>query len=220
MSIKVIVSGARGKMGVVTVNAIEAAKDLELVAQTDMQDDLANAIKSNRADVVVDFTLPDCVFKNTQTIIEQNARPVIGTTGLMPDQIEALQKQCEKHHVGGIIAPNFSLGAVLMMRYAADAAKYLSNAEIIEMHHAQKVDAPSGTAKKTAEMMQKENIPIHSVRLPGLFAHQAVIFGGDGETLTIRHDGMDRNAMMPGVLLACRKVMELDRLVYGLENIL
>lgn len=241
MTIKTIINGSNGKMGKTVQAAISNEPDLELVATLGRNDNLAATIQKTKADIVIDFTLPDCVFNNTKTIIENSARPIIGTSGLNLTQIEELKVACEKKSIGGVIAPNFSLGAVLMMKYAKDAAKYLSNVEIIEMHHQQKVDAPSGTAKKTAEMMAEVNnnmsknkvsadnharglihqgIPIHSVRLPGIFAHQTVIFGGTGETLTIRHDSMDRNAMMPGVFLACRKAMDLNHLVYGLEHLL
>ncbi len=240
MSIKVIVNGANGKMGKVTVDAIRADSDCDLVASLTREDDLGAAIKKHHADVVVDFTVPSVVFANSQTIIDNNARPVIGTTGLTLTQIETLQQQCAQKKLGGIIAPNFAIGAILMMKYAADAAKYVPDVEIIEMHHEKKIDAPSGTAAKTAEMIaQSKNLQpathspedaargehyhgthIHSVRLPGLFAHQAVMFGGLGQTLTIRHDSTDRNAMMPGVVLACHKVMQLNELVYGLENVL
>lgn len=239
MVTKVLVNGANGKMGRTTVKAIENQSDLTLVAALSREDNLEQMIKKTGAEVVVDFTLPDCVFANAQTIISAGARPVIGATGLTETQIKALADQCEQNQLGGIIAPNFSLGAILMMRYAKDAAKYMNDAEIIEMHHEQKVDAPSGTAIKTAEMMAEgqsqpsaidhsaaargeayQDIPIHSVRLPGFFAHQMVIFGGQGETLTIRHDSTDRNAMMPGVCLACRAVMNLNQLVYGLDKIM
>lgn len=240
MTIKVIVNGANGKMGQVTVDAVSAAPDLELVAALDHQDNLAKAIEQHSAQVVIDFTVPTTVYNNTKTIILCGAHPVIGTTGLTLDQIHELQKLSAEKALGGIIAPNFSLGAILMMRYAQDAARYFPDVEIIEMHHEKKIDAPSGTAAKTAEMIattrnpkhtvssdhqrargdQHQGVTIHSVRLPGLFAHQCVLFGGIGETLTIRHDGMNRNAMMPGVILSCRKVMELNHLVYGLENIL
>ena len=240
MTINVIINGVRGKMGAVTQTSIADQPDLTLVAGTDHDDNLTQAIQDTQADVVIDFTLPNAVFDNTKTIIAAGARPVIGTSGLTPAQIEQLTAQCQEKKLGGIIAPNFSLGAVLMMKYAKDAAHYFPDAEIIEMHHAQKVDAPSGTATKTAQMMtearsiknqpkpskdrargdDQHGVTIHSVRLPGLFAHQTVIFGGDGETLTIRHDGLARHSIMPGVFLACRQVMTLDHLVYGLENLL
>lgn len=226
MAIRVIVNGAAGKMGQVTVASIEKEADLQLVAQTGHGSNLAETIKKTAAQVVVDFTVPACVFENAQTILSAGARPVIGTTGLKVEQIEILRNHCRAESMGCIIAPNFSLGAILMMKYAQEAAKYFPNVEIIEMHHAQKIDAPSGTAIKTAEGMVQsrgeldKKIPIHSIRLPGLFAHQAVIFGGLGETLTIRHDAIDRSSMMPGVFLACRKVMGLHELVYGMESLL
>lgn len=226
--IRVLVNGALGKMGRVTTEAIAREADLQLVASTTRTDALHEAIRKYKPQVVVDFTNPQSVFANAQTIIAERVHPVIGTTGLTTEQIATLTQQCDELSLGGIIAPNFSLGAVLMMKYSQDAARYFADVEIIEMHHPKKLDAPSGTAIKTAQMMQPvrssekkdQPIPIHSVRLPGLFAHQMVIFGGAGETLTIRHDATDRNAMMPGVFLACRKVMELKYLVYGLENLL
>ncbi len=240
MPIKVIINGYQGKMGQVTVDTIASQPDLELVATTGRQDNLASAIQSTQADVVVDFTIPTAAFDNTKMIIANNARPVIGTSGLTINEIEELQTTCNKQSLGGIIAPNFSLGAVLMMKYAQDAAQYLPDVEIIEMHHPLKLDAPSGTARKTAEMIAAargehtakntstdsargdnyQGVNIHSVRLPGLFAHQMVMFGGQGETLTIRHDSTDRQSMMPGVFMACRKAMELNQLIYGLEKVL
>jgi 4-hydroxy-tetrahydrodipicolinate reductase len=239
MTIKVVINGALGKMGRVIKDHIVTQKDLQLVAAIDHEDDLAKIIKESKADVVIDFTTPQTVFNNAQTIIAAGVRPVIGTTGMTLDQIQQLEKLCKTKKLGGIVAPNFSMGAILMMKYAQDAAKYFSDAEIIEMHHAQKIDAPSGTAAKTAQMMAQSRksaddkphkdrargelhhgITIHSVRLPGFFAHQTVIFGGNGETLTIRHDSTDRAAYMPGIFHACREVMKLDHLVYGLEHIL
>lgn len=243
MAIRVIVNGADGKMGRETVKAVERDEVLELVGESSRRDDLAKMIAQTHADVVVDFTIASAGFNNASIIIAAGAHPVIGTTGFLPDQIQELQKRCAKQKLGGIIAPNFSIGAILMMRFAKQAAHYFSHAEIIEMHHSGKEDSPSGTAIKTAEMIvagRKELIPIkksretipharganfeevaiHSVRLPGLVAHQAVLFGGRGETLTIRHDSIHRESFMTGVKLACKKVMELDHLVYGLENFL
>lgn len=240
MAIKVLVNGAQGKMGRVTVNAIHAATDLTLVGENGHHDDLAAAIKTAKPDVVVDFTTPHDVFANTQTIIQQGVRPVIGTTGLTPEQIQTLQAECAKKKLGGIIVPNFSVGAVLMMKYAQDAARYLPHVEIIEMHGPHKLDAPSGTALKTAQMIAQQRdashdfpnkpaaargdnhngIAIHSVRLPGFFSHQSVIFGEPGEILTINHQGIDRQCCAPGIVLACQKVMELNQLLYGLEHLL
>lgn len=240
MTIKVIINGAQGKMGKTTVESIIDQSDLQLVAEIGRKDGLAAMIKKHNADVVIDLTAPATIFEQTQTIIHSGARPVIGTTGLSLEQVETLKQQCKEKSLGGIIAPNFSLSAVLLMRYARDAAKYFPDAEIIEMHHPQKLDAPSGTAKKTAELINEarhsisdnqphqdlargenyQGVTIHSVRLPGLVAHETVIFGGLDETLTIRQDSMSRKSFMPGIFLSCRKVMELDHLVYGLENIL
>lgn len=240
--INVIINGINGKMGRVVKKSILTQSDFHLVAGTGRQDNLSKIIKEKKADVVIDFTTKDSVFVNTETIIDAGARPVIGTTGLTLEQISILAKQCQEKKLGGIIAPNFSLGAVLMMKYSADAARYFSNAEIIEMHHPDKVDAPSGTAIETAQMMEevrlspkgtereiyrrnpargvlKNHVPIHSIRLPGLFSHQFVIFSGNRETLTIQHNGMDRSCTVSGIFIACRKVMDLDHLVYGLDNL-
>jgi len=223
-NIKIIVNGANGKMGRTTITAIANEKDLQLVAALNRGDDLIAAIKKNKADIVIDWTTPDAVFDNTRKIIDAGARPVIGTTGLTSEQIKIVSEQCAAKKIGGIIAPNFSVGAVLMMKYAQDAAKYFNDVEIIEYHHTHKKDAPSGTAKKTVELISKthhqKNIPIHSVRLPGIFANQEVIFGGNNETLTLQHNAIDRNAMMPGLFLCCRKVMELNQLIYGMEGFL
>lgn len=243
--INVIINGINGKMGRVIQKNITAQSDLNLVAGTSREDNLTEIIKITGANVVIDFTTPQAVFTNIEAIINAGARPVVGTTGLTLEEINILMEQCQVKKLGGIIAPNFFLGAVLMMKYAKDAARYFPDAEIIEMHHHCKVDAPSGTAIKTAQMMAeaysstttkrvkeevsrpaairgvlKNNVLIHSIRLPGLFSHQSVIFGGNGETLTIHHDGMDRGSTTSGIFLACQKVMELDHLVYGLENIL
>lgn len=243
MTIRVLVNGASGRMGQATVNAITHDPDLTLVGQSSSRDDLAADIKNSKADVVVDFTTADVALKNAQIIIAARAHPVIGTTGLLAEQVKTLQAECQKLKLGGIIAPNFSLGAVLLMKHAQEIAKYFPHVEIIEMHHDGKLDSPSGTALYTAEMIAKarqhtpaakqmretipggrgathHNIPIHAVRLPGLVAHEQVIFGGTGETLTLKHDSIDRQSFMPGVCLACKKVPTLDKLVYGLENIL
>lgn len=233
MNIRVVINGANGKMGQVSVAAIDAATDLELVGKTNKGDDLAQVIADTRADVVVDFTEPACVYHNTLLIIDAGACPVIGTTGLSLDEIIQLQSRAKAKNVGGVIAPNFSISAILMMRYARDAARYLPDVEIIETHHPQKKDAPSGTAKKTAEMIASvrpsdvndeshyyHGVPIHSVRLTGCFAHQTVVFGNQGETLTIRHDAMSRESMMPGLIIACRTAVNSRELYYGLESVL
>ncbi|MFH1618165.1 MAG: 4-hydroxy-tetrahydrodipicolinate reductase [Candidatus Margulisiibacteriota bacterium] len=223
--IRVIVNGAKGKMGQTTVAAVKAAEGLELVAECDLGDDLARLIKSKNAEVVVDFTQPDAAMKNAKIIITSGAHAVMGTTGLTEKDQQQIEKLCKENKVNCLIAPNFAIGAVLMMQFAREAAKHMHKAEIIELHHDKKLDKPSGTAIKTGLMMKESmgegaEIPIHSVRLPGLVAHQEVIFGGVGQTLTIRHDSISRESFMPGVVLAIRKVMGLKGLVYGLEKVL
>ncbi len=243
MTIKVFINGANGKMGCEAVDAINNAPRLTLVGKGSRGDDLAQQLRECEAQVAVDLTEPAAAFDNTATIIAAGVHPVIGTTGFSPDQIQTLQKECQSKKLGGIIAPNFSIGAILMMRFAQQAAAYLPNAEIIEFHHDKKKDSPSGTAIKTSEMIaagrqikpaeltnketlagargaNNKDIPIHAVRLSGFVASQEVIFGGDSETLTIRHDSIHRQAFMPGIVLCCEKVTELSELVYGLENIL
>jgi len=241
--IRILVNGAHGKMGQLTVNTLSKHADFNVVGETGRGYDLATAIKNSTPDVVIDFTSAEVVLENTKTIIDCGARPVIGTSGLLAKNVADLQELCVKKKLGGIIAPNFSVGAVLVMKHAQEIAKYFPEVEIIEMHHRDKLDSPSGTAVRTAELLAQartsipnapklretvagarganyQNIPIHAVRLPGFVAHQQIIFGSMGETLTLRHDSIDRQAFMPGVILACKKVLELKSLVYGLENIL
>jgi 4-hydroxy-tetrahydrodipicolinate reductase len=247
--ITVLVSGAKGRMGQEVVRAVRAEADLRLVGETDLGDDLAGAIRSSRAQVVVDFTHPDAAAANTEAILRSGASPVVGTTGFTTDDIRRLQELATSFGRGGVIAPNFAIGAVLLMRFAAEAARFFPDVEIIELHHERKVDAPSGTALKTAELIRERldragaapnpasrpggheivagarggkylDIPIHSVRLPGFVAHQEVIFGGPGQILTLRHDAPARESFMPGVILAVREAPALERLVYGLEAIL
>jgi len=206
-------------MGQETVKAVQNEADLELVAQTDVGDDLAKVIKQSGADVVVDFTHPAAVMENIRQILKSGAHAVIGTTGLTDENQKEVKGLCDAHKVNCLIAPNFAIGAVLMMMFAKEAIKYMPKAEIIEFHHEQKVDKPSGTAIKTGHIMGKD-VPIHSVRLPGMVAHQEVIFGGLGQTLTIRHDSISRDSFMPGVVMAVRKIKGLKGLVYGLENLL
>lgn len=217
--IKVIVNGAKGRMGAETVKAVSADPELELVAQTDLGDDLSETIINTKAEVVVDFTIPKVVVNNVKQIITAGAHAVVGTTGLTQENLKDLGSLCAKNNVNCLVAPNFAIGAVLMMKFAAEAIKYMPNAEIIELHHDKKLDKPSGTAIKTAHLMGKD-VPIHSVRLPGLVAHQEVIFGGVGQTLTIRHDSITRESFMPGVVMAIKKVQSLKGLVYGLEKVL
>jgi 4-hydroxy-tetrahydrodipicolinate reductase len=242
--IKVGVLGARGRMGAEVVKAINEATDLELVSALDLGDSLDQLI-TNGAQVVVDFTTPDSVMANLEFLISNGISAVVGTTGFddaRVAKVKALVSASPK--VGVLIAPNFAIGAVLMMEFAAKAAKYFESAEIIELHHPNKVDAPSGTASRTADLMtqaRKEaglgampdatnsglpaargadvgDIPVHSIRLRGLIAHQEVLLGGLGETLTIRHDSLDRAGFMPGVLLGVRKVISNPGLTFGLEK--
>ena len=243
MSIRVIVNGATGKMGEQACITMENHPDFSLVGCLGRADDLAQVIADKKAQIVIDLTRADCVFENSLTIIKSGAHPVIGSSGLLEEQIKTLTDYCATHRLGGLIVPNFSIGAVLMMRFAAQAAALLPEVEIIEAHHQQKLDAPSGTALKTAEMIQQartqtrnaltlkelipgarggehHDVPIHSLRLPGVLAQQQVVFGNTGETLTITHNSIDRASFMPGVILACQHVLQLDSLCYGLEHVL
>jgi 4-hydroxy-tetrahydrodipicolinate reductase len=230
-------------MGSEVVKAVNEAKDLELVAELDLGDSL-DTLVSKGAQVVVDFTTPDSVMANLEFVISKNIHAVIGTTGFDDARIAKIKSLLSTSKSGVLIAPNFAIGAVLMMEFATKAAKYFESAEIIELHHPNKVDAPSGTAARTAELMsaaRKEagltagpdatttsldgargatvgQIPVHSVRLRGLVAHQEVLLGGIGETLTIRHDSIDRVGFMPGVLLGVRQVVNHPGLTFGLEN--
>jgi len=242
--IKVGVLGARGRMGAEVVKAVTEANDLELVAALDLGDSLDQLV-SKGAQVVVDFTTPDSVMANLEFLISNGISAVVGTTGFDDSRVaEVKALSTANPKVGVLIAPNFAIGAVLMMEFATKAAKYFESAEIIELHHPNKVDAPSGTASRTAELMtqaRKEaglgampdatnsgiaaarggnvgDIPVHSIRLRGLIAHQEVLFGGLGETLTIRHDSLDRAGFMPGVLLGVRKVISNPGLTFGLEK--
>ena len=243
-NIRVGVLGARGRMGAEVVKAVNNSTDLELVAELDLGDSLDQLITSG-AQVVVDFTTPDSVMKNLEFLIQSNIHAVVGTTGFDSARIDSLSKELSKHpKVGVLIAPNFAIGAVLMMEFAEKAARYFESAEIVEMHHPAKVDAPSGTAARTAELMTQArkdskkgampdatkqsldgargskvgDIPIHSIRAHGLVAHQEVLLGGIGETLTIRHDSLDRAGFMPGVLLGVRSVINHPGLTHGLDK--
>lgn len=238
--IRVLVNGAYGKMGQVSCEAVDADPRLQLVGAVGRGDDLDAEIRTTQAQVVVDFTTPQSVFKHALVILEAGAHPVIGTTGLQADQVETIRQRCEQLKRGALIAPNFSLGALLMMRFSEQAAAYFPDAEIIERHHPFKLDAPSGTALATAKRInaarrravtptdtmhaargdQVQGCPIHAVRLPGHVAHQSVIFGGDCETLTISHDSLDRKSFMPGICLACVSICETDLLIEGLEHLI
>jgi 4-hydroxy-tetrahydrodipicolinate reductase len=244
MSIKVAVLGAKGRMGAEACKAIIAAADLELVSQIDLGDSL-DLLVSSGAQVVVDFTHPDAVMGNLEFAIKHGINVVVGTTGFDEAKLSQIKGWlASQPGVGALIAPNFGLGAVLMMQFAAQASKYFESVEIIELHHPNKVDAPSGTASRTAEMITEARrsvnkeampdatatsldgargalvgeVPVHSVRLRGLVAHQEVILGDLGETLTIRHDSIDRTGFMPGVLLGVRKVVSHPGLTFGLEH--
>ncbi|MFM7457412.1 MAG: 4-hydroxy-tetrahydrodipicolinate reductase [bacterium] len=242
--IKVIVSGALGRMGSEAIRTfIEHKDEFELVAGTvrdtsnidpkllknyeemgvHITDDLTGLVQAAKGDVLVELTTPDSVFENSLLALKNGVRPVIGATGLSEEDLKELSLLAKKNQIGAIVAPNFALGAILMMRFAVEASKYYKKAEIIELHHDKKVDMPSGTAIKTAHLMGKstnKDIPIHSVRLPGLVAKQQVIFGSTGETLTIEHNSIDRSCFMPGITLSARKVVEINQLIYGLENII
>jgi len=269
--IPVLVNGAAGKMGREVVKAVAQADDMVLMGAIDTSPDLqgqdigevvgcgplevpitndfqpmlAYVSQQKELGVMVDFTHPDAVYDNIRSAIAYGVRPVVGTTGLSPDQIQELAEFCDKASTGCLIVPNFSIGMVLLQQAAIQASQYFDHVEIIELHHNQKADAPSGTALQTAQMLAEmgkpfnlptvieteklagargsvaeEGIRIHSVRLPGLIAHQEVIFGAAGQIYTLRHDTSDRACYMPGVLLAIRKVLNLKSLVYGLEKIL
>lgn len=270
-TIPVVVNGAGGKMGREVIKAIATAEDMTLIGAidlnpqlqgqdageiagcgaievpvlNDLQSTLVMATQEKEQGVMVDFTHPSSVYENVRTAIAYGVRPVVGTTGLSASQIQDLAEFADKASTGCLIVPNFSIGMVLLQEAAIRASQYFDHVEIVELHHNQKADAPSGTAVKTAQMLAKlgkefnppsveetehiegsrggtgeGNIPIHSIRLPGLIAHQEVIFGAAGQIYTLRHDTSDRACYMPGVLLAVRKVTELKSLVYGLENIL
>ena len=224
--IRVAVSGAAGRMGQTVCAAVDGAGDMDLVARADPQlgVPLADALADAAPDVVVDFSVPSSAFDNARLCIERDTHVVVGTTGIAADELARLRELASRATANCFVAPNFAIGAVLMMEAAKLAAAHMPDCEIIELHHEQKLDAPSGTAKRTAELIAaaggRSDVPIHSVRLPGLVAHHEVIFGGLGQTLTIRHDSISRESFMPGVLLAVRKVGGLDGLVVGLENVL
>lgn len=247
--IKVAVCGANGKMGQEVVKAVTSAEDMKLVAKIDIvngeYDSIESAHNNVSIDVLVDFTQPKSIYENAKYCLNNNINIVVGTTGLSDEQLKELENLSNKNKTACFVAPNFSTGAVLMMMFAKTAAKYFDNAEIIELHHNQKKDAPSGTAVKTAAMMAEnnenfatnncaetetiegargansyKNIHIHSVRMPGYMASQEVLFGANGQILSIRHDSTNRECYMPGVLLSIRYVMDKGGFVYGLDNIM
>ncbi|MBM7643101.1 4-hydroxy-tetrahydrodipicolinate reductase [Streptococcus loxodontisalivarius] len=255
MSIKVIVAGFKGKMGSTAVDMVKGDSELELAALLDpfaqeKEVDGVPVFTSKEdlvgfdADVWVDFTMPKVAYENTHFALENGFAPVVGTTGFTEEQIAELIALSKEKGLGGLIAPNFAIGAILLMEFAAKASKYFPDLEIIELHHDKKKDAPSGTAVKTAELIREardykkqgaedeeetlagargaefDGFRIHSVRLPGLVAHQEVIFGAQGEGLTLRHDSYDRISFMSGVNLGIKEVVKRDQLVYGLEHLL
>lgn len=250
---KVIVAGGTGSMGKQVINLLDQLADCELVGVL-APDATSNAAVKDavgcfdqlkdinvEADVWIDFTTPSAVFANIKFALEHQMHPIVGTSGLDDKQVKQLQELAQKQNLGGIIVPNFGLSAMLLMKFAQEAARYFPDAEVIEMHHADKLDAPSGTAKATAKLIAAsrkkqpqaqaasdnsargldcEGVPIHSVRLPGYVAHEQVLFGGPGEALTIRQDSFDRSSFMQGVKVALDQVMELNEIVVGLEKIL
>lgn len=243
MSISVVINGANGKMGAMACATLENHPKFDLVAKLTRADDLAKSLQELKPKIVVDLTTAESVYANTLTIMQHDAHPVIGTSGLVDKQVHELTILAENKQLGGIIVPNFSIGAVLMMQFAKAAAKFMPEVEIIEAHHQQKLDAPSGTALKTAEMIaaarttsknqletrdvvanargaEYQETNIHSIRLPGFLASQQVIFGNTGETLTISHNSIDRSAFMPGLILACQAVTQQSTLIYGLDNLI
>ena len=220
--IRVGVSGAAGRMGSTVCAAVEGAEDMELAAKADPALGIALGELLGEVDVVVDFSTPDVALGNATECLEAGVHVVLGTTGF---DLEALRATAEGAEANCFVAPNFAIGAVLLMEAAQRIARHMPECEIVELHHDRKLDAPSGTAVRTAELIREAggNVhePIHSVRLPGLVAHQEVVFGGEGQTLSLRHDSIDRVSFMPGVLLAVRKVAELpDRFTVGLEKLL
>lgn len=269
--IRVAVVGANGRMGREVVRAVSACDDLALAAAIDLngvgedvgkiigsgnlgvtiESSLTDALERTKPDVMVDFTLPASVLENLRIALRAGVSPVVGTTGLSAENLAEVNSLANENGIGAFVAPNFAIGAVLMMQFAIQASKYMPDVEIIELHHEKKLDSPSGTAMLTAQrigearrkagvspiaspsgLVEKAtgargachphtgDVPVHSVRLPGFIAHQEVIFGGMGQVLTLRHDSIDRQSFMPGVILAIRKVRSLQGLVVGLENLL
>jgi 4-hydroxy-tetrahydrodipicolinate reductase len=223
-SIKVVVSGAAGRMGETVCGAVEGADGMELAGRADPELDAKLTDVLAGADVMVDFTTPEAAPANALDALEAGVHAVVGSTGFDLDELKA-KVLATAGEAKCLVAPNFAIGAVLMMEASKLIAPHMPEAEIVELHHDRKKDAPSGTAKRTAELIRDAggdvHQPIHSVRLPGLVAHQEVIFGGEGQTLTVRHDSIDRSSFMPGVLIAVRRVGSLpERFVVGLENLL
>jgi 4-hydroxy-tetrahydrodipicolinate reductase len=225
MAIRVVVSGAAGRMGQTVCAAVEGAEDMELAGRADPALDAELAGFLDDADVVVDFTTPATAVDNVAACLEAGVHTVVGTTGFEVDDLRKAAEGAASNGANCFVAPNFAIGAVLLMQASQLIARHMPECEIVELHHDKKLDAPSGTAKRTAALIQEAgghvHEPIHSVRLPGLVAHQEVVFGDVGQTLSVRHDSIDRSSFMPGVLLAVRRVGELpDRFTVGLEALL
>ncbi len=260
--IRVLILGAAGRMGKEIVKAVSSQQDMSVVAAVDrmqvgkdagavaglapigtaLTDSLADAIAQTKPEVAVDFSLPDAVMANARALVTAKVAPVIGASGLTDDNMKELAALCERHSTPAFYTPNFAIGAVLMMKFAVEAARHMDAAEIIELHHDTKLDSPSATATRTARLMAAapgskvtqspsadhgpargttvEGVPVHSVRLPGFLAHQEVIFGALGQTLTLRHDSTGRDSFMPGIIYTLRKIRTLTGLTIGLENIL
>jgi len=243
---RVAVTGYLGRMGSEVVRAVTAEADMEVVAKIEVGDNLTTSLTESKAQVMVDFTIPETAYTNIMTALDCGVIPVVGTTGLTSAQLTELDTRSRELGIPVLVIPNFAIGAVLMMQMSAIAAKYLPDAEVIEYHHEKKVDAPSGTAMKTAQMIHEsrtaapspmpagafeavqgarggmafDSVPVHAVRLPGYVASQEVIFGAPGQRLSIRHDSIDRTSFMPGVVLAVRKSIGRTGLTYGLEHLL
>ncbi|GAC1313131.1 MAG: 4-hydroxy-tetrahydrodipicolinate reductase [Vulcanimicrobiaceae bacterium] len=244
MAMKVVVAGALGRMGREVCGAIDAADDLELAGGFDLSqagadlaavlglanpggvlyDDVAHLYDAAKPDVVVDFTVYPVSVDVAREAVERRISPVIGATGWTDEDVVSFESMCDEYTVGAALVPNFAIGAVLAMRFAAEAARYFPTAEIVELHHDKKLDKPSGTAKLTASRIAaaagRADVPVHSVRLRGLVAHQEILFGGEGELLTIRHDSLSRSSFMAGVLLAVRNVRRQTKLTVGLDAFL
>jgi 4-hydroxy-tetrahydrodipicolinate reductase len=243
-AIRVLVNGAKGRMGALAVDVVATAGDLDLVGETDLGDDLTAAIRDSSAEVVVDFTHHSVAMECFRKIVEGGARPVCGTSGFGPSDVEQARRLLEEAGSGGLVVPNFSVGVVLMMQFAREAARHFEHVEVVEIHHDRKGDAPSGTAERTAEIVaevrgappppkveETERVPgsrgglvsgvrVHSLRLPGALAHQEVLFSATGEILTLRHDSLSRDCFRSGILLAIRRAPALSGLAYGLEEVL
>ncbi|SIT66359.1 4-hydroxy-tetrahydrodipicolinate reductase [Edaphobacillus lindanitolerans] len=243
--IRVAVAGPRGRMGAMAVETLVTQRDMLLVGVLDRKmaeqastiagavpiyTDMETLAIESKPDVLVELTTHESVYRHAQSAIKEGIRPVIGTSGLTPEEISHLEGLCRESGIGCIIAPNFSVGAALMMKFSAIASRFMPASEIIELHHDGKKDAPSGTAELTARMMADSKgpsggkstagIPIHSVRLPGLLSHQEVLFGGEGQLLTLRHDSFSRQSYMSGIKLSVREVMKRNGLIYGLDKII